>query len=136
MKDVLKKLSWRQIAAALAALGIISSNDPYAAVISLAAMGIVALFSLASKALDKPIGREWLTVTVYVVSFILAMAANPPAHGFPAWTGDPAVYAAQLASLLADFGVYALAVTGSATVVYNAMLKAVVDQIESKMVVG
>lgn len=134
MNTIFKNLSWKQIVAALAALGIISTSDPDAAVISLAAMAIVALFGLASKALKKPIGRGWLTITVYVVAFGLAMVANPPVSGFPIWLGDPSLYVAQLAGLMAEFGMYALALTGSATILYNAILKIVVDEIEDKII--
>lgn len=133
LQDFFKKIEWKQLAIALAALGIISTSDPDAAVISVIAMIIVAVFSLASKALDKPIGRGWLTITVYGVALGLAVAFNPPMTGFPIWTGDPSLFTAQLAALLAEFGVYALALTGSATILYNAILKIVVDEIEHKI---
>ncbi|PKN91093.1 MAG: hypothetical protein CVU44_20980 [Chloroflexi bacterium HGW-Chloroflexi-6] len=134
--EFFKRFSWQQVVLALAGLGIISSSDPDAAVISVAAMVIVALFGLASKALTKPIGRGWLTITVYAFAFGLAMVAHPPAGGFPIWTGDPSIYMAQLAALLAEFGVYAMALTGSATVLYNAILKIVVDAIDEKLLKG
>jgi hypothetical protein len=136
MEQFFKRFSWQQVVLALAGLGLISSNDPDAAVISVAAMVIVALFGLASKALSKPIGRGWLTITVYAFAFGLSMIAHLPAAGFPVWAGDAALYTEQLAALLAEFGVYAMALTGSATVLYNAILKVVVDTIDEKLVAG
>jgi hypothetical protein len=134
--EFLKKFSWGQVLAALAALGIISTSEPEGAVISLAVVGIVALFGLVSKATKKPIGRAWLTITVYVVSFGLAMFSQPPTGSLPVWTGDPAMFTAQLAMVLAEFGVYALALTGAATVLYNTIFDKVVAEIEHRLPQG
>lgn len=136
MKNVLKELSWKQIVAALAALGIITTSDPDSAVISLAAMVVVALFGLASKAMTEPIGREWLSITVYLTALALSIASDPPAAGLLVWQGDAAEFVSRLASILSEFSTYALAVTGSATILYNAILKIVVDEIEGKLGVG
>jgi hypothetical protein len=131
--EMLKKIEWKQIVVALAALGVISTNDPEAALISVAAMLMVVIINLVAKATDKPIGRGAVSIFVYVVAFGMAIFAYPPVTGYPVWGGDPAAYMEQLAALFAEFGPYALALTGSATVLYNGLSKLVFDRIEDHL---
>lgn len=133
MLDFLKKLEWKQIAIALAAVGVIGSSDPDTALISIVAMVIVAMVNLVAKATDQPVGRGWVSLLVYVVAFVLAIAANPPVFGLPTWNGDPAYLGEQLAAMVAAFGPVALAMTGSATILYNALSKLVFERIEDKL---
>lgn len=128
-----KKIEWKQVVVALAALGILSTSEPEAAILSIAAMVLVAILNLVAKATDRPIGRGWVSVLVYGVAFSMAVIANPPAAGLPIWAGDAAVYVGQLAVILADFGPYALALTGSATILYNALSKLVFERLEERI---
>ena len=130
LQDFLKKIEWKQLAIALAAMGVISTSDPEAAIISVVAMIIVALVNLTTKSIGKPVGRGPITILVYLVALVMAVLSNPPASGLPTWAGDPADYAAQIAVLIAAFGPYALALTGSATILYNALAKLVFEKIE------
>lgn len=132
MVAFLKKLDWKQIALVLTATGVLTVSDPNAALISIVAVVIVAMINLVYKAQGKPVGRGWVTLLVYAAAFAMALAANPPVAGFPIWTGDPAAYTEQLAVLFAEMGPYALAMTGSATIIYNALSKQVIARIENK----
>lgn len=131
--EFLKKLEWKQIAIALAALGVISSSDPDSAFISVVAMLVVLIINLAAKLYDKPISKSWVSMLVYAVAFGLTLASQWTAIGWPVWTGEPAQYTEQLALVLADFGPVALALTGSATILYNALSKLVFEKIEEKV---
>jgi len=136
MAKFLKKFDWKQIALILTATGVLTVSDPNAALISIVAVVIVAMINLVYKAQGKPVGRGWVTMLVYAAAFAIALAANPPAAGFPVWTGDPAAYTQQLAVLFAEMGPYALAMTGSATIIYNALSKQVIERIENKLLNG
>lgn len=131
--EILKKLEWKQIVIALAAIGVISTSDPEAGMISILAMAIVFVVNLAAKAQGKPVGRGWVSLLVYGVAFGMTVIAHPPVVTFPVWAGDPAVYTVYLAQLLADFGPTALAMTGSATILYNALSRLVFERLEEKV---
>lgn len=134
--ELLKKIEWKQVVIALAALGVITTSDPDAAILSILAMVIVLLINLAAKAQGKPVGRGAVSLFVYAVAFVLAIASNPPALGLPVWAGDPASFMSEVAGLIAAFGPYALAMTGSATILYNALSKLVVEKLDNHQPTG
>jgi hypothetical protein len=134
--DFLRKLEWKQVVIALAAVGVISTSDPEAAFISVLAMAIVFVVNLAAKAQNKPVGRGWVSLLVYGVAFAMTIVAHPPVVSLPIWTGDPAIYTVYLAQLLAEFGPTALAMTGSATILYNALSKLVFERLENGVLGG
>jgi hypothetical protein len=134
MEKFLKQLEWKQIAAVLLALGVISTSDQSTALISVFAMLIVAMINLFAKFTKKSVGRGWVSLLVYSVAFGLAIVSNPTSLGtLPIWQGDAAKYTEQLAELVNQFGPIALTLTGSATILYNALSRIVFDKIEDKL---
>ncbi len=128
--EALKKLDWKQIVIALAALGVVGTSDPDTALISIMAMMIVALITLWTKYLNRPIHRGAISLIVYLVAFGLAFVSHTPSLAIPDLSGNPDVAAAQLATLIEQLGPIALALTGSATIVYNALSSLVFERID------
>jgi hypothetical protein len=83
------------------------------------------------------IGRGWLTAAVYVVSGLLAYAWSAPIFpAFPLWGGVlgefmPALFAWMTALLIALGPIVALA-----TLIYNVLLKKVLDGVAAKYFAG
>lgn len=76
----------------------------------------------------KPIASGWLTAGVYVVSLLLAFFFAPLAlPAFPPFT-DLAQFVPDLVKWIGDLLVPLSAFVGFATLVYNALLKAVMDK--------
>jgi hypothetical protein len=129
--SILKKVNWKGLLAALAALGVISTADWKVALIGLAVTVLVWMLNLWVKRSGKKIGRAWLTVIVYLVAMIITIIVQPvimPA--LPAWNGDAALFTNAWIGFLAAVAPIAATVTGEATLVYNSILKQVADQVE------
>ena len=104
-------------------------------VIGLVASVIVWLVKLASKR-GKAIPSGWLTAGVYVVSAILAFLFSPVSlPQFPAWSGDLSKFVSELVVWVGELLVPLSAFVGFATLVYNALLKKVLDGIADKLTV-
>jgi len=93
-------------------------------VIATAASAIVWLLKFAK----KPVSAGWLTTAVYVVSFILAFLFAPlivPA--FPPWV-DAVTFVSALVAWVGDFLLAFSPFVGFATLIYNVLLKAVLEK--------
>ena len=126
----LKSLNWPAIVAALAALGIITTADPMLAAISIAGMLIVTLLNFLARTYGIQIGAGWLSIILYIVSTILAILIEPiilPA--FPAYAGDPSIYANAIADFIQGTAPLAGAITAAATLIYNALKPLVWDKV-------
>jgi len=101
-------------------------------VIGLVASVIVWLVKLASKR-GKAIPSGWLTAGVYIVAAVLAFAFSPVSlPSFPTWGGDLAEFVPALVAWAGELLVPLSAFVGFATLVYNALLKKVLDGIANK----
>lgn len=134
--ELLKKLDWKQVVAVLVAMGVLSTADQDTAILSVFAVLIAAVVNLGAKYFDVKLGRGWISLLVYGVAFGLAVFGQPPSISLPVWSGDPAAVTTNLAALIEAVGAYALVVTGSATILYNALAKLVFDKIDDLMPKG
>ena len=129
--QTLKSLNWNwsAIVALLFAVGIVGTNDPALAAISLAGMAIVALLNFMARSFGIRIGAGWLTIGLYVVSGVLAYFLSPiPFPALPEYGGDPALFAEAVAGFVSALGPLAGTLMASATLVYNALKPLVFDK--------
>jgi len=102
-------------------------------VIGLVASVIVWLVKFASRR-GKTIPSGWLTVGVYAISAILAFAFSPVSlPPLPGWSGDLATFIPAVIAWIGNLLVPLSAFVGFATLVYNALLKRVLDGIAYKL---
>lgn len=129
--QILKSLNWNwsAIVALLFAVGIVGTNDPALAAISLAGMAIVALLNFIARHFGIRVGAGWLTIALYAVSAVLAYFLDPVAlPAFPVYPGDPATFAQAIAELIEKTAPLAATLMASATLVYNALKPIVFDK--------
>ena len=127
--ETFKSWNWSAIVAALFALGIVTTNEPQMAAISVAGMLIVALLNFLARTFGVRVGAGWLTVGLYAVSTILAYILNPiPLPAIPAYPGDPVTFAQAVAELIAKTAPIATLLMASSTLVYNALKPLVFDK--------
>jgi|GEM_PF-2407156 len=129
--QTLKSLNWNwsAIVAALFALGIVTTNEPEIAAISIAGMLVVTLLNFLARSFGVRVGAGWLSIGLYVVSTILAYFLNPIAlPAFPAYPGDPVTFAQAIAELIQQTAPLAATLTASATLAYNALKPLVFDK--------
>jgi hypothetical protein len=125
-----KAVNWKKLLAALAALGVVSTADWKAALISLITVTLVWALNLWARKTGKRIGSEWLTVIVYALSVVVTLVIHPvllPA--FPAWNGEASVFFNDVVAFLTALAPIAAAATGEATLIYNSIFKQVVQQV-------
>jgi len=102
-------------------------------VIGLVASAIVWLVKLASQR-GETIPSGWLTAGVYVVSAVLAFLFAPVSlPSFPCWSGDLATFVPAVLTWIGNLLVPLSAFVGFATLIYNAILKKVLDGIADKL---
>jgi len=102
-------------------------------VIGFVASVIVWLVKLAGQR-GKTIPSGWLTAGVYVVSAILAFLFSPVSlPPFPGWSGDLATFIPAIIAWIGNLLVPLSAFVGFATLVYNALLKKILDGIADKL---
>lgn len=127
--QTLKSLNWSAIVAALFALGIVTTNEPEIAAISIAGMLVVTLLNFLARTFGVRVGAGWLTIGLYIVSAILAYFLSPIAlPAFPVYPGDPVTFAQAIAELIEKTAPLAATLTASATLVYNALKPLVFDK--------
>lgn len=107
-------------------------SDSQLYVLAFIAPVIVYAVNLLLKA-KITIHRGWLTAGVYVIAGLLAYAWSAPIFpGFPVWSGELGVFIPALfgwfTALLTALG----PVVALATLVYNALLKKVLDGVADK----
>jgi hypothetical protein len=101
-------------------------------VIGLVASVIVWVVRFVSKR-GGSIPSGWLTAGVYVVAGLLAWVFSPVIlPPFPTWGGDLAGFVPALVAWASELLVPLSACVGFATLVYNAMLKRVLDGIAER----
>lgn len=98
-------------------------------VIGLVATGLIWAVKFWREQSGKPIPSGWLTAGVYVVSFGLALAFGLPAIPPFGPFNDPISFVAACLQWLTDFLVIIGPFVGFATLIYNALLKKVLDGI-------
>lgn len=109
-------------------------------IIGLVATLIVSAVNLYAKYRGKQLGRRWLTVGLFVISVILgffwARPLLPIFPAFPALGDDPAlasalvmVFLGQMVVWLGELIAAASSLMGFATLIYNTLLKQVVDKL-------
>jgi len=102
-------------------------------VIGLVASVIVWLVKLASRR-GKTIPSGWLTAGVYVVSAVLAFLFSPVSlPPFPGWSGDLSAFVPAVIAWIGNLLVPLSAFVGFATLVYNVLLKKILDGIADKL---
>lgn len=133
--DTLKKQNWSAIAAALAALGIVSSADPLLAAISVVAMVIVFGVSYGVRLSGRKMPAGWLSILLYCVSTVLAVIFGGAVLplSLPSWGGDVAMYVTDWAAFIEITAPYAATFTASATVIYNALKPLVFDRLKPEI---
>jgi hypothetical protein len=126
----IKSLDWKAIAAALAALGIVTSADPQLAAISIAGMMIVTLLNFLARSFGVRVTAGWLTIFLYAVSTGIAVLLNPVSvPAWPVYAGDPAVYLLTIVEFVENTAPIATSITAAATLVYNALKPLVWDKV-------
>ena len=98
-------------------------------ILGLVATVIVWLVKVVRARAGKDIPSGWLTTGVYVVSFVLALLFGLPA--LPAWPaiGGPVDFVAALLQWVNDFLINVGPIVALATLLYNALLKKVLDRL-------
>jgi len=97
-------------------------------VLAVAAAAIVWLVKVLAQA-KVTIHRGWLTAGVYVVAGLLAWAWSAPIFpAFPAW-GELGAFVPALLAWITDLFEAVGPVVALATLVYNALLKQVLDKL-------
>lgn len=83
------------------------------------------------------IGRGWLTAAVYVVSGVLAYAWSAPIFPvFPMWGGELGLFVPALFDWFSQLLVALGPIVALATLIYNVLLKKVLDGIAEKFFGG
>jgi len=102
-------------------------------VLGLVSSAIVWLINFGVKrGLDVQLGRGWLTVVLFVVAIPLAWVFDPQVFPMlPLFTGDVGSDAGLIVKYIGDISSLLAQVVGSATAVYNIVLKKVMDGIVS-----
>ena len=105
-------------------------------IIGLVATVVVFVVSTLSQQLGWTPNREVLTIGVYVVSFGLAVVFNPQAlPAFPAYT-DPSQFSTALIAYLGVLLSSLSSFAGIATLIYNVLLKKVLEGLATKIIPG
>ena len=109
---------------------MLSASQLY--VLAILAPIIVYVLKLLLKA-KVEVSRGWLTAAVYVISGLLAYAWNAPA--FPAFPGytDLSVFIPALLAWLSSLLTLLGPVVAFATLIYNALLKNVLDRLSARI---
>ena len=127
--QTIKSLNWSAITAALFALGVITTADPFLAAISMAGMLLITLLNFLTRSFGYRIGAGWLTIILYGVSTVLAVLLVPVSlPALPVYPGDPVTFAQVIADFIASTAPLAGSITASATLVYNALKPLVFDK--------
>lgn len=103
-------------------------------VIGVIAMVIIWLINFWKKQGGASIPSGWLTAGVYAVSFLLALAFGLPA--IPAFSefNDPVSFVSALFAWINAFLVNVGPIVALATLIYNALLKKVLDGLGARIV--
>jgi len=102
--------------------------------IGMIAMVIIWLINFWRKQGGASIPSGWLTAGVYVVSFLLALAFGLPAIPiFPPFDG-PVTFVTALFDWINTFFVNVGPIVALATLIYNALLKQVLDGLGERVV--
>lgn len=95
---------------------------------------IVYALNLLSKYFSVKLGRGWLSAIVYVIGAGLAVLWGAPIFpALPVFGGDVAVYAGLLFGYLGEVMTAVGPIVAFATLVYNALMKAVLDKLADKL---
>jgi len=128
--QTLKSLNWSAITAALFALGVITTADPFLAAISMAGMLLITLLNFLARSFGLRVGAHWLTIILYGISTVLAFFLTPVSFPtLPVYPGDPVTFAQAIADFIARTAPLAGSITASATLVYNALKPLVWDKV-------
>lgn len=108
-------------------------NEFHIYVIGLLATVLIWLVKRIQEHYGKPIPSGWLTTGVYLAAFGLALAFGLPAiPAFGAWEGPVELVAACL-QWVSDILVSIGPIVGFATLIYNALLKRVLDGLGNRL---
>lgn len=100
---------------------------------SFATVIVYALNALAKYA-GVQLGRGWLTVIVYACAGALAVLWQAPVFPpVPVYAGDPAMFVKTILDFLGAVLVALGPVVAFATLIYNALLKSVLDKLADKI---
>lgn len=107
-------------------------TDSQLYVLAFVAPIIVYVVNALLKAKIK-LSRGWLTAGVYVISGLLAYVWSAPLFpAFPSWGGELGVFVPALFAWITDLLTAVGPIVALATLIYNALLKQVLDKIAAK----
>lgn len=128
------KENWKVLVGILFAFGIVSTNDVRLATISIMAMLLVAIFNAFVRTWKVRLGANWLSVCLYFVAILLAIAFDPGIlKDFPAYTGDVSSFVIAIAKFLSGISPIIGVLMASATVIYNSLRPLVFDKLLESM---
>ena len=111
-----------------------SLSETQVFVLGIVAMLIASAINLYMQKSGKKLHRAVITSIVFVVAVFLSWLWNPPAlPPLPSAGADPSAYTAALLTFAGALLASATAVTGTSTIIYNILLKAVFDRIAAQM---
>lgn len=94
--------------------------------IGIVASVVVQVVKLLMQRFKKPIGRKWITVSLFVVSVFLAFLwARPALPVWPATVDDPGAYATAIMVYIGQLITVASAIIGFAVAIYNLLFEKV-----------
>lgn len=124
---MLNQINWKSISTILVALGFAWAVDCQTALVAIISSLVVWLINWLAKTYNKKIGRQWLSVILFVIATIASVGFKyfqgglvlPPG-------GDPATIVNALIVMAGE-------IVGYATIFYNLLGKKIFGAVETKM---